>query len=52
MSYGRNVPIVLFSSQTANEAHIRMAEVGATGVMDKKTKPKRCCRGVMQLIGK
>lgn len=51
MNYGRNVPVILFSSQPEIETHIRMAEVGATGVMDKNVEAETLLPGVMQLIG-
>ena len=52
MSYGRNVPVILFSSQPEIEAQIRMAEVGATGVMNRNIEPETMLPSVMQWIGK
>ena len=52
MNYGRNVPVILFSSQPATQAQTRMNEVGATGVMDRRSEPETILPSIMQLIGK
>ena len=52
MNYGRNVPVILFSSQPELETQLRMTEVGATGVMNKSIKPETLLPSVMQLINK
>ena len=52
MNYGRNVPVILFSSQPQSETAPRMTEVGATGVMDKSLDADAMLPSVMQLIGK
>ena len=52
MNYGRNVPVILFSSRPEVERQNRMTEVGATGVMDKSIEAEAMLPGVMQLIGK
>lgn len=52
MSYGRNVPVILFSSQPEIETQTRMSEVGATGVFRKSLEPETVLPSVMQLINK
>ena len=52
MNYGRNVPVILFSSEPEIETQPRMTEVGATGVMKKNDKPENLLPSIMQLIGK
>ena len=52
MNYGRNVPVILLSSRPEIEVHARMTEVGATGVVDKGTRPETMLPDLMQLINK
>ena len=52
MNYGRNVPVILFSSQSEIEAQIRMNEVGANGIMDKRARPENLLPDVIQIINK
>ena len=52
MNYGRNVPVILFSSRPAPEIRHRMTEVGATDVMNKSIEADKMLPSVMQLIGK